>query len=317
METRNIGQSGLRVSAAGLGCNNFGYRTDAATSRAIIRRALELGVTLFDTAPVYGDQWGASERILGDALGANRQDVVIATKFGMTASYGRDTSRSAVIRGVEESLQRLGTDYIDLLLLHWPDNSTPMLETLRALEDVIRAGKARYIGCCNLPAWRVIEAKWLAKTAGLNEFIVTQDEYSLAHRDPEQSLLPALREYGMGLMPYAPLANGLLTGKFSRRSAAPGDSRLGQNVWNTGDRYLTEEMLGLAEKLAQFAGGCGHSLLELAVSWLLAQPSVCSVIAGATSVDQLEQNAAACGWALTAAEVEQVGRIGCDAGTAV
>lgn len=310
MNIRNIGQSGLRVSSLGLGCNNFGHRADAATSQAIVHRALDLGITLFDTAPIYGKQWGASEQILGESLGPRRKDVVIVTKFGLTPGGGSpDTSRSAVIRGVQQSLQRLGTDYIDLFLLHWPDPTTPMEETLRALEDVIRAGQVRYIGCCNLPAWRVVEAKWLSRSAGLNEFILTQDEYSLAHRGAEGSLLPALREYDMGFMPYSPLANGLLTGKYSRKSAAPADSRLGINLWNMGDRYLTRQKLELAEALARFAGDHGHSLLELAVSWLLAQTSVCSVIAGATRVEQLEQNAGADGWRLTAEVLEQVDRI--------
>ena len=313
MNTRNIGRSGLRVSAIGLGCNNFGHTVEAATSRDIIHRALDLGITLFDTAPIYGAEWGASERILGEALGSRRRDVAIVTKFGLTPGGGPDTSRSAVIDGIEQSLRRLGTDYVDLFLLHWPDESTPMEETLRALDDVVRSGKARYTGCCNLPAWRVVEAKWLARSAGLNEFIVAQDEYSLAHRGPERGLLPALREYAMGLMPYAPLANGLLTGKFSRGEAAAGDSRLKRNQWNTGDRYLTARKLDLAARLERMAAERGRSLLELAVSWLLAQPAVCSVIAGATRLEQLEGNAGAGGWALTPEELEQVDRICRDA----
>lgn len=307
MHHRNIGNSGLRVSSVGLGCNNFGHTVDASTSREVIHCALDQGVTLFDTAPIYGERWGASERILGEALGSRRKDAVIVTKFGLTgAAGGRDSSRSAVLAGVEESLQRLGTDYIDLFMLHWPDPSTPMQETLRTLDDVIRSGKVRYIGCCNLPAWRVVEAAWLSKTDRLHPFIVTQDEYSLAQRNAENGLLPAIREYGMGLMPYAPLANGLLTGKYTSASGAPDGSRLGINLWNTGDRYLTESSLEQAGRLERFAQERGHTLLELAISWLLAQPSVCSVIAGATRPEQVRQNCTAGNWQLDREELEEI-----------
>ena len=309
MNQRNVGKSGLRVSEIGLGCNNFGHAIDAKASTEIIHRALDLGVTLFDTAPVYGAEWGASEAILKDTLGPRRKDVVIVTKFGMQRDYSTNTSRAAVLDGVEESLQRLGTDYIDVLMLHWPDWSTPVEETLTALDDVIRDGKVRYIGCCNLSAWRVIEAKWLSKSEGLHEYIVCQDEYSLVERRAENDLIPALQEYQLGLMPYAPLANGLLTGKFTKQSAAPADSRLGKNVWNMGDRYLTESKLDLIEQLSRFATDHGHTLLELAVSWLLANPIVCSVIAGATKLEQLEQNLNAGNWQLTAEELEQINQI--------
>jgi aryl-alcohol dehydrogenase-like predicted oxidoreductase len=308
-ELRNIGSSGLRVSAVGLGCNNFGFTVDAGASRNIIHRALDLGVTLFDTAPVYGASWGDSERILGAALGPRRKDAVIVSKFGLTPGFGRDSSGPAIEQGVEDSLRRLDTDYIDLLLLHWPDPSTPMTETLGALDRLVRAGKVRDTGCCNLPAWEVVEAIWLARTGGLHEFAVAQDEYSLVNRRAEGSLLPALRRYDRGFMPYAPLANGLLTGKYSGTSAVPADTRLTRNQWNTGERCLTPENLSLVDGLSAFSRACGHSLLELAVSWLLNQAAVCSVIAGATGVEQLEQNVRAAGWRLSEREREEVDRL--------
>lgn len=310
MDKRRVGKSGLSVSAIGLGCNNFGLTIDAVASKAIIHRSLDLGVTLFDTAPIYGNEWGASESILQDALGNRRKDVVLVTKFGVSpGGMGRDTSRSTVIDSLEESLRRLGTDYIDLYMLHWPDHTTPTQETLRALDDVVTAGKVRYIGCCNLPAWRVVQSVWTSRSNGLHQYIVSQDEYSLAQRAAEQNLLPALQAHDMGLMPYAPLANGLLTGKYSAAATAPADSRLGTNLWNTGDRYLTAEKLALVEKLTRFADEHGHTLLELAVSWLLAQPVVCSVIAGARTLEQLEQNAATGNWKLTAEELGQIDEI--------
>ncbi|GAB3115153.1 aldo/keto reductase [Aestuariicella hydrocarbonica] len=307
MHKRNVGNSGLKVSSIGLGCNNFGLTLDASASQAIIQRALDLGVTLFDTAPVYGQEWGLSETILGQALGARRQQAVIVSKFGMTPDFTvRDSSRRGIIQGLEDSLRRLNTDYIDLYMLHWPDASTPMEETLRALDDIIRSGKARYIGCCNLPAWQVVEAKWLSKTDKLHEFIVAQDEYSLINQSAQHKLMPALEQYGMGLMPYTPLANGLLTGKYSANAAQPDGTRLSKNLWNMGDRYLTEANLQLTEKLTAFAQERGHTLLELAIAWLLAQPAVCSVIAGTTKLEQLEMNIAASDWQLSQIDLQQI-----------
>lgn len=306
MHTRNIGKSGLKVSSIGLGCNNFGLTLDGDVSQTIIHRALDLGVTLFDTAPVYGQEWGLSEKILGESLGARRQDAVIVTKFGMTpAMTVRDTSRKAILKDVEDSLIRLNTDYIDLYMLHWPDVDTPMEETLKALDDIIRSGKVRYIGCCNLPAWQVVEAKWLSKTDKLHDFIVTQDEYSLINQSTKQKLMPALEQYGMGLMPYTPLANGLLTGKYTG-DAKPGDTRLSKNLWNMGDRYLTEKNLQLAEKLTAFAKERDRTLLELSIAWLLTQPVVCSVIAGVTKSEQLEMNAQASDWVLSQEEMNKL-----------
>jgi len=314
MHQRTVGNSGLRVSSIGLGCNNFGLTIDAAASKQIIHRALDLGITLFDTAPIYGEQWGASERILKDSLGTRRKDVVLVSKFGMNPDYslGPNTSRNKILADIESSLERLGTDYIDIYMLHWPDAATPMQETLRALDDIITSGKARYIGCCNLPAWKIVEAQWISKTEHLHNYIVCQDEYSLVNRTAEKTLLPAVDQYRMSLMPYSPLANGLLTGRYSSQGDVPNDSRLGKNLWNLGDRFLTPARLKLADDLNRFAQERGHTLLELAVSWLLANPRVCSVIAGATKMEHVEKNAIAGAWELGAEELSQIAQI-CDA----
>lgn len=312
MQMRNVGKSGLKVSAVAMGCNNFGWTIDEASSRAILNRALDLGVNLFDTAPVYGEKGGESETILGRALGARRQDAVIVSKFGVpipAGSGGTNTSRRGIMKEIDASLTRLNTDYIDIYMLHWPDWSTPMEETLRALDDIVTSGKARYIGCSNIPAWRLVEAKWISRSDRLHDFIVSQNEYSLAERGLEKSLLPALQEYQVALMPYAPLANGLLTGKF-RPGANPADSRLAKNTWNTGSRYLTDSNLAMVNALGTYAAERGRNLLELAISWLLSNPLVCSVIGGATKVEQLEQNVAAADvWRLSEDEMAEVNRI--------
>jgi aryl-alcohol dehydrogenase-like predicted oxidoreductase len=312
VEIRTVGKSGLRLSAVGLGCNNFGTSLDEAASTAVISAALDSGVTVFDTAPVYGDPYGESERILGRALRGRRDEAVVVTKFSVPPGGvgGFDTSRTRVLREIDDSLARLGTDHVDLYLLHWPDPTTPIGETLGALDDLVRAGKVRYIGACNLSSWRFVEAHWVARSEHLHRFVVAQNEYSLAQRSADGDLLPALAEYGAGFMPYAPLGNGLLTGKFSAGAAAPADSRLGRNTWQTGDRYLTPAKLALADGLAKFAADSGHSLLELAYSWLLSNPTVSTVIGGATRPEQIRANAAAGnGWRLGPAELADVDRI--------
>lgn len=317
MEQRHVGKSGLRVSSVGLGCNNFGWTVDPHASREIIHRALDLGVTLYDTAPVYGPKGGESEEILGAALGTRRKDVAINTKFGLVLGGGgrTDTSRAAIMTGIEESLRRLKTDYVDIYMLHFPDESTPMEETLRALDDIVRQGKARYIACSNMTAWRLVEARWISRTEHLAGFIVSQNEYNLVQREADRTLLPALREYGVGLMPYAPLANGLLTGKYAAGKPAPEGSRLGRNMWRTADRYLTEARLAMTDRLGRFAAGRGRNLVELAICWQLSNPLVCSVIAGATTVEQVEANVAAdSGWRLDAEELAEVDRLCKDQG---
>jgi aryl-alcohol dehydrogenase-like predicted oxidoreductase len=299
MERRRLGSSGLEVSAIGLGCNNFGMRIQAPAVRAVVHAALDAGITLYDTADVYGGQ-GASETLLGKALGPRRQDVLIATKFGIAMDEARGlkgASRRYVLRACEDSLRRLGTEWIDLYYLHRPDPGTPVEETLRALDDLVRAGKVRYLGCSNLPAWQVVEAQWLSRTGRLERFVCAQDEYSLIERSAETALVPALAAYGMGLVPYFPLASGLLTGKYRRGEPPPSDSRFA--AWTSfAQRYGTDANWALIERLEGFARERGHTLLELAFAGLLAQPLVASVIAGATSAEQVRANAAAAAWQL-------------------
>ncbi len=312
MEIRNLGRSGLRVSAIGLGCNNFGGRIDLGGTRKVIHKALDLGITLFDTADVYGNR-GGSEAEMGEVLHSDvRKRVVLATKFGMPmddADVKVGGSRRYIMQAVEDSLRRLRTDWIDLYQIHASDLRTPIEETLRALDDLVRQGKVRYIGCSNFPAWQMVEAQWTARTHGLNAFVSCQDEYSLLVRHlVEPQLRPAMLQYGMGLLPFSPLASGALTGKYRRNVPLPSGTRLA-NTARLADRYLTERNWAVAEKLADFVERLGHTMLELAFSWLLAQAPVASVIAGATQPEQVEQNVKAGGWQLSAEELAEVDRI--------
>src|SRR5712692_7604527 len=218
MELRNLGRSGLRVSLVGLGCNNFGGRIELEASRKVVHRALDLGITLLDTADIYGNL-GGSETCLGQILGDRRKDIVLATKFAMPMDQAKTlkgASRGYIMAAVEASLKRLKTDWIDLYQVHQPDPATPIEETMRALDDLIRQGKVRYVGCSNFPAWQVVSAQWTARHRGLDAFVSCQDEYSLLVRDIERELVPAMTEYGLGLLPFFPLASGLLTGKYNR-----------------------------------------------------------------------------------------------------
>lgn len=305
MEHRNLGRSGLRVSAIGLGCNNFGGRIDLEASRAVIHKALDVGITLFDTADVYGER-GGSETVMGEILGDDRKRIVLATKFGMPMDDSGETqggSRRYIFAAVDASLRRLKTDWIDLYQLHRPDPRTPIAETLRALEDLSQAGKIRYYGCSNLPAWQVVEAQWTAKTLNLSGFVSCQDEYSLLVRNAEPDLMPAMRAYGLGLLPYFPLASGLLTGKYRRNMPMPEEARL-TKTQRLADRYLTEANWAKSEKVIDMAEARGTNLLHLAIGWLLARDPVASVIAGATKPEQIEQNAAAV--ALSADDVAEL-----------
>ena len=310
MEIRNLGHSGLRVSAIGLGCNNFGGRIDEAATKIVIHKALDLGITLFDTADVYGER-GGSEEVMGRILGDDRKRIVLATKFAAPMDDSGEKiggSRRYIMEAVEASLRRLRTDWIDLYQMHRVDPNTPIEETLRALDDLIRQGKVRYTGCSNFPAWMMTEAAWTARTAGLNGFVSCQDEYSLVHRAPEAELMPAARKLGFGLLPYFPLASGLLTGKYRRNTPLPAGTRLAKTQ-RLADRYLTERNWKISEKLGDFAEARGRTMLELAFSWLLAQPPVASVIAGATRPEQLEQNVKAGTWAMTPEELAEIDRI--------
>jgi aryl-alcohol dehydrogenase-like predicted oxidoreductase len=310
MEIRNLGRSGLRVSAIGLGCNNFGARINLEQTRAVIHKALDVGITLFDTADVYGER-GGSETCMGQVLGSDRKRIVLASKFCMPMGDGDDmkgASRRYIMAAVEASLKRLQTDWIDLYQLHSVDPLTPIEETLRALDDLVRSGKVRYIGCSNLPSWQVVEAAWTAKSEGLNPFVSCQDEFSLVKRDAEKELMPAARAYGMGLLPYFPLASGLLTGKYRRNAPMPEGARL-TNTQRLADRYLSDRNWQISEQLADFAEARGHTALELAFSWLLAQCPVSSVIAGATKPEQIAQNVAAGSWVLTPEELAEIDAI--------
>lgn len=309
MELRNLGRSGLQVSLVGLGCNNFGV-LDIEVSRKVVHRALDLGVTLFDTADIYGNR-GGSEEQLGAILGPRRKDIVLATKFGMAmddSGAKKGASRRYIIEALEASLRRLKTDWIDLYQLHTPDPKTPLEETLAALDDLVHAGKVRYIGCSNLPAWQVAHAHWAACQRSLTAFVSAQDEYSLLVRDIERELVPALGAYGMGLLPYFPLASGLLTGKYKQDGEMPAGTRL-TLMKRLSDRYMTQANWQIVEKLEEFCAARGHAMLELAFGWLAARPQLSSIIAGATRPEQVEQNVKAIEWKLSADEIAEVDRL--------
>jgi aryl-alcohol dehydrogenase-like predicted oxidoreductase len=289
---RQLGSSGLRVSVVGLGGNNFGRRVDAAATKNIVHAALDAGMNLFDTAESYGD--GESERSLGAALKERRSQAIIATKFGSPHRRPPDVapaSRRALRLSIEGSLRRLGTDYIDLYQLHFPDPHTPIEETLAALDEVVRAGLVRYIGCSNFSAWQVVEAEWIARTSHGARFVSAQNHYNLLERDVETELVPVCLKYGLGLLPYFPLANGLLTGKYRRGQPPPEGSRLAGRP-----QALVDGALERVEKLEDYARQRGISLLAVAIGGLAAMPAVGSVIAGATSPSQVAQNAAAGEW---------------------
>jgi aryl-alcohol dehydrogenase-like predicted oxidoreductase len=310
MELRNLGRSGLRVSLIGLGCNNFGDRIGLDGARAIVDRAFDLGITFLDTADRYGGA-GTSETILGEILGSRRQDIVLATKFGISLQDRRalaGASRRYIRTAVEGSLKRLKTDWIDLYQVHRPDPLTPIEETLRTLDDLIHEGKVRYIGTSNFDAWRVAEAEWTARAIGTERFVSVQNEYSLAYRGIERELVPAVREYGLGLLPYRPLASGLLTGKYGRDRPPPEDSRLSK-LKHHAAKYLSERNLETVERLDGFARERGCKLTELAVSWLAAQPFVSSIIPGASTPAQVEENLAAAEYRLTPEDLAEIDRL--------
>lgn len=308
MQTRNLGRSGLRVSLVGLGCNKFGGRIDLEATRKVVDAAIEHGITLFDTADIYGEK-GGSETALGQVLGARRKDIVLASKFGMRMFHGGEGgSRRYIMSAVEESLTRLKTDWIDLYQFHKPDPLTPIDETLRAMDDLVRQGKVRYIGCSNMVAWQVADAQWTARDLGLGAFASAQDEYSLLKRGAEKDLIPAIAHYGMGLLPYFPLANGALTGKYKRGAAMPEGARLTKLPERAG-QIFSEDNWRKIEGLTAFAEQRGHSLVELAFSWLAAQPVVSSVIAGATRPEQIAANVKAADWALTAEDLAEIDAI--------
>jgi aryl-alcohol dehydrogenase-like predicted oxidoreductase len=311
VEIRRLGNSGLAVSVVGLGTNNFGMKLDLAATREVIHAALDAGVTLFDTADSYGE----SEALIGEVLEGKRDDIVLATKFSSDVAragarngvdWGARTSRRYIRRAVESSLRRLRTDWIDLYQQHWPDTATPIEETLSTLTDLVREGKVRYIGNSNFPGWLVAEAEWTARTRGYEHFISAQNEYSWLERRVEKDLVPALEQYKLGLLPYFPLASGLLTGKYKRGVEAPAGSRVA--TWGMQSR-LDDAAFDVIEALEAFAVGRGVSLLDVAIGGLAAKPTVASVIAGATSPEQVVANAKAGMWQPTAADLEELDKI--------
>ena len=310
MKTRPLGNSTLQVSVAGLGCNNFGGRIDLEASRKVVHKALDLGITMFDTADGYGNR-GGSESALGEILGARRKDVVLATKFGVQmddAGQLKGASRAYIPRALEASLKRLKTDWIDLYQIHWPDPQTPIEETLRALDDVVRQGKVRYIGCSNFAAWQMVEAQWTSLYHGLAAFVSCQNEYSLLVRDAERELVPAMQAYGLGLLPYFPLASGLLSGKYKRGQPIAKGLRF-DLMPQFRDRFLTDANFATVEALEAFARARGRTLVELAFGWLASRPTVASVIAGATRPEQVEENAAAVERTLGAEDLAELERL--------
>jgi aryl-alcohol dehydrogenase-like predicted oxidoreductase len=303
METRRIGS--LEVGVVGLGCNNFGMRIDYQRSEAVVHAAIDAGITLFDTADIYGGTH--SEGFLGRALGARRHDVVVASKFGMRVDDSRRGAKPAYVKqALEDSLRRLGMDCIDLYQLHEPDPTVPIADTLGALNDLVQAGKVREIGCSNFSATQLREAE-SATPAGAARFASVQNEYSLVHREPESEVLPECQRLGLAFIPFFPLASGLLTGKIQRGVPPPESSRLSQS-WAAG-RFLSDDLVTRAEALGRFAASRGHSLLELAMSWTAQRPAVASVIAGATTPEQVRANAQAADWRLTASDLAEIDRI--------
>ncbi len=308
MEKRKLGNSELEVSLVGLGANNFGGRMDLEATRRVVHKALDLGVTLIDTADAYNS--GGSEDLLGQVLGERRKHVVLATKFGMVTDGSRSlagASRGYIAQSIEGSLKRLRTDWIDLYQLHRPDPATPIEETLRALDDLVRQGKVRHIGCSNLSGAQVGEAQRTAQRQGLAPFISAQDQYSLLARGIERELIPAMKDNGIGLLPYFPLAGGFLSGKFKRGAPLPQNTRMSQRRYS--DRFVNDRNWRLLEELDAFASRRGRTLLELAFGWLIGQPVVASIPAGASTPEQVEQNVRAVGWTLSTADMAEVDRI--------
>jgi aryl-alcohol dehydrogenase-like predicted oxidoreductase len=312
METRKIGS--LDVSLVGLGCNNFGMRIDEAATKAVVDACLDEGINFFDTADVYGGR-GKSEEFLGKALGSRREEVLIATKFGSPMSddgQSQGGSNRWITQAVEDSLRRLGTDRIDLYQLHAPDANTPQDETLSALDELVKAGKVREIGCSNFGSTLIDEAESISKDKGIARYVSVQNNYSLLERGVEKKVLPACERYGTGFLPYFPLASGLLTGKYQSKDDRPEGTRItlmAQAMPERAEQTLTDENFAIIGKLRAFAEEHGHTLLELAMSWLASRPVISSVIAGATKPEQVKANAASVNWKMTDDEMAQIGEL--------
>lgn len=311
MEYRRLGKSGLTVSAVGLGCNNFGAANDEAATKVVVHKALDLGVTLFDTAEFYNK--GKSEEFLGKALGPRRKDVIVATKFGliMDAAFNMSgiASRNYILRAVETSLRNLGTDYIDLYQVHFPDATTPMEETLSTLDALVRKGMVRYIGHSNFTGSMTADAAWAAKSNSFTPFISAQNRYSMLTRSIERDLVRACEIHGVGVLPYFPLESGLLSGKYKRGVKAGDDTRFGR--WGAGmtSGFASDEKFAQVEKLQDLAAASGCSILDVAFGWLLSRPYIGSVIAGATRPEQVEQNIKAAGWRPSEEQAKEIDAI--------
>jgi len=310
MRYRSLGDSGLMVSVAGLGCNNFGRRVDLAGTRAVVDAAIDAGITILDTSDTYGDG-GASEELLGEVLAGRREQVVLATKFGHSAydmgygpAAGAKGGRAYIRRAVEASLRRLRTDYIDLYQLHTPDPVTPVAETLAALTELVNEGKVRYLGHSNFTGWQIADAAHVARATGAAPFVSAQNHWSLLERGAEAEVVPAARHFGLGVLPYFPLANGLLTGKVRRGQAPPAGSRLAGRLG-----YVTDDKLDRVEALIAWAAERGRTVLEVAIGALAAQDGCACVIAGATTPEQVKENAAASEWIPSASDLADLDRV--------
>jgi aryl-alcohol dehydrogenase-like predicted oxidoreductase len=308
MDYRRLGDSGLKVSVIGLGCNNFGMRIDQAATDAVIDAAIEHGVTFFDTADVYGGG-GKSEEMMGHSLKGKRHQVTLATKFAMPMGPGKGGgSRRYIMEAVEASLKRLKTDYLDLYQMHRFDAETPLEETLSALDDLVTQGKVRYLGNSNYTGWQIADADWIARESHKNRFVSAQNNYSLLERRVEHEVTPACERFGLGMLPFFPLASGLLTGKYKRGEAPAEGTRLA--AWGPrGAAALNDKNFDRLEALSSWAEERGHDMLDLAFAWLLGHPVVPSVIAGATKPEQVARNATAGAWKLTPEEVEEVTKL--------
>jgi len=306
MQLRRLGNSGLKVSVIGLGCNNFGMRIDQAQTRMVVDAALDAGINFFDTADIYGGS--KSEVFLGEALKGRREKAVLATKFANPmgeGAYLRGGARRYIVKAVEDSLKRLHTDHIDLYQMHVPDPDTPIEETLRALDDLVRAGKVLYIGNSNFTGWQIADADWTSRTRGLERFVSAQNNFSLLERGVEREVLPACERFGLGLLPYFPLASGFLTGKYHRGEPPRQGTRLA--AWGKrGEAALNDRNFDRLEALEHWAEQRGRRILDLAFAWLLGHRAVSSVIAGATIPEQVQANARCAEWILTPEEVEEV-----------
>ena len=306
MQLRRLGNSGLKVSVIGLGCNNFGMRIDQAQTRMVVDAALDAGINFFDTADIYGGS--KSEVFLGEALKGRREKAVLATKFANPmgeGAYLRGGARRYIVKAVEDSLKRLHTDHIDLYQMHVPDPDTPIEETLRALDDLVQDGKVLYIGNSNFTGWQIADADWTSRTGGLERFISAQNNFSLLERGVEREVLPACERFGLGLLPYFPLASGFLTGKYHRGEPPRQGTRLA--AWGKrGEAALNDRNFDRLEALEHWAEQRGRRILDLAFAWLLGHGAVSSVIAGATSPEQVQANARCAEWILTPEEVEEV-----------